>query len=90
MASNDKKRPRPTLSVRQRPKKRQRIESASSTLPKRPVNLDGLPWSEVQLPDMFEDAEGFFGLEEIEGIDVVRDGNTLKFVRFMGRSTVMR
>lgn len=40
----------------------------------------------MQLPDMFEDAEGFFGLEEVEGIDVVRDRDTVKFVRIMGIS----
>ena len=33
---------------------------------------------------MFEDAEGFFGLEEVEGVDVVRDGDIVKFVRIIG------
>lgn len=28
----------------------------------------------MTLPDRFEDAEGFFGLEEIEGVEVLRAG----------------
>lgn len=40
------------------------------------VGLDDLNWKEVPLPDRIEDAGGFFGLEEIDGIDVVRpEGN---------------
>ena len=38
-----------------------------------PVSLDQLLWKTVSLPDRFEDAEGFFGLEEIDNVDVVRD-----------------
>jgi ATP-dependent RNA helicase DDX24/MAK5 len=83
MAPNDKKRSRPAPKSSQPSKKRQRTEPAPDAVQKRPVKLDGLSWSEVQLPDMFDDAEGFFGLEEVEGVDVVRDGDTLKFVRFM-------
>ena len=32
------------------------------------------------MPEMFEDAEGFFGLEEVDGVEVVREGDSLKFV----------
>ena len=40
------------------------------------VGLDELNWKEVPMPDRLEDVGGFFGLEEIDGIDVVRpDGN---------------
>lgn len=45
-----------------------------------PVALDALPWNEVEMPDMFEDAEGFFGLDEVDNVEVVRDGNSVKFV----------
>jgi hypothetical protein len=31
---------------------------------------------------MFEDAEGFFGLEEVEGVEVVREGDVVKFVSY--------
>ncbi|KAL2044721.1 hypothetical protein N7G274_002495 [Stereocaulon virgatum] len=38
------------------------------------VSLDTLPWQEVAFPESgYEDAEGFFGLEEISDVDVVRD-----------------
>ncbi|EEH38423.1 ATP-dependent RNA helicase MAK5 [Paracoccidioides lutzii Pb01] len=36
------------------------------------VGIDDLDWKEVALPDRLDDAEGFFGLEEIEGVDIVR------------------
>ncbi|KAF7587768.1 ATP-dependent RNA helicase [Aspergillus hancockii] len=39
------------------------------------VGVDDLNWREVALPDRLEDAEGFFGLEEIEGVDIVRSGS---------------
>jgi hypothetical protein len=47
----------------------------------RPVRVDSLRWSTAKLPDMFDDAEGFFGLEEVEGVEVIRNsGNTIEFV----------
>lgn len=36
------------------------------------VGLEDLNWNEVALPDRMEDAGGFFGLEEIDGVDVVK------------------
>ena len=40
----------------------------------RPVSLDSLPWQEVAFPENgFEDAEGFFGLEEISDVKIVKD-----------------
>ncbi|CAL5868804.1 uncharacterized protein PFLUO_LOCUS3031 [Penicillium psychrofluorescens] len=36
------------------------------------VEIDDLNWKEVTLPDRLEDAHGFFGLEEIDGVDIVR------------------
>ena len=36
------------------------------------VSVDDLDWKGVPLPDRFEDAGGFLGLEEIDGVDVVR------------------
>jgi len=32
------------------------------------------------MPEMFDDAEGFYGLEEVEGVEIVRDGQNVKFV----------
>lgn len=64
----------------QRSKKRQRIEVSKKHGLKRVVPVDALPWNEAQLPDMFDDAEGFYGLEEVEGVEVVREGGAIKFV----------
>jgi len=89
MAPEQKKRARPVPKTSQRSKKRQKIDPAQNAptkLEKRPVALDALPWNEVEMPDMFEDAEGFFGLEEVEGVEVIREGGTVKFVRNTGGS----
>ncbi|KAJ9620069.1 ATP-dependent RNA helicase [Knufia peltigerae] len=40
------------------------------------VRGDSLKWKEVSLPGRLEDAEGFFGLEEIDDVEVVRDEST--------------
>ena len=37
------------------------------------VDSDALAWNEVAFPDRFEDAEGFFGLEEVSDVEVIRD-----------------
>lgn len=47
---------------------------------RRTVAADSLKWKSVEIPEMFDDAEGFFGLEEVTGVDVVRDGDIIKFV----------
>lgn len=36
------------------------------------VSLDQLAWNQVAV-DRLEDAEGFFGLEELSDVDIVRD-----------------
>lgn len=35
--------------------------------------VEQLPWKEVPFPERFDDAEGFFGLEEISDVEVERD-----------------
>ncbi|KAH6640626.1 P-loop containing nucleoside triphosphate hydrolase protein [Chaetomium tenue] len=47
---------------------------------KRVTSVDSLAWKTVEVPEMYDDAEGFYGLEEVEGVDIVRDGDTVKFV----------
>ncbi|KAJ4393566.1 ATP-dependent RNA helicase [Gnomoniopsis smithogilvyi] len=54
--------------------------TAKSLKKRRTVAADSLKWKSVEIPEMFDDAEGFFGLEEVTGVDVVRDGNMVKFV----------
>lgn len=63
-------------------KKRKNVtaKTSKSSKPKRVVDANSLAWKPVDLPEMFNDAEGFFGLEEITGVDVVRNGNVVKFV----------
>ncbi|KAL8800548.1 MAG: hypothetical protein Q9182_005103 [Xanthomendoza sp. 2 TL-2023] len=57
-------------------KKRKRVGESHSR--KRPevseaVGVDALPWNQVSLPDRLDDAEGFFGLEEISDVEIVKD-----------------
>ncbi|KAK3292660.1 P-loop containing nucleoside triphosphate hydrolase protein [Chaetomium fimeti] len=47
---------------------------------KRVTSVDSLAWKTVDVPEMFDDAEGFYGLEEVEGVEIVRDGDTVKFM----------
>lgn len=47
---------------------------------KKVTSVDALSWKSVDVPEMFDDAEGFYGLEEVEGVEIVRDGDTVKFV----------
>ena len=57
-------------------KKRQRIDfeknDSEEGLEAGAVGVDKLPWNQVAV-DRLEDAEGFFGLEELSDVDVVRD-----------------
>ena len=73
MAPVERKRHRDLASFKA--KKRQRIDldvDESQEDPKgEAVGLDKLPWNQVAV-DRLEDAEGFFGLEELSDVDVVR------------------
>ncbi|CZR52233.1 probable ATP-dependent RNA helicase mak5 [Phialocephala subalpina] len=80
MAPEGRKRSSLSSKDSQRSKKRQKIASAKDVKPKRAVAVDALPWNEVTMPDMFDDAEGFFGLEEVEGVEIVKEGGNVKFV----------
>ena len=37
------------------------------------ISADSLPWSNATLPDQLDDAEGFYALEEVDDVEVVRD-----------------
>ncbi|KAI0164045.1 ATP-dependent RNA helicase MAK5 [Xylariaceae sp. FL1272] len=59
-----------TVSALQKPRKKA----------KRSVGVDSLRWSKAKLPDMFNDAEGFYGLEEVDDVEVIRNSdNTIEF-----------
>ncbi|KAJ5168616.1 ATP-dependent RNA helicase mak5 [Penicillium canariense] len=51
------------------------------------VGIDDLNWKEVALPDRLGDASGFFGLEEIDGVDIVRStgGGQIRFKAKSGK-----
>lgn len=64
------------------PKKKLRSEPYGGGNPataRAAVTLETLPWHEVPVPEHFEDAEGFFGLEEISDVDVVKDSGRVEY-----------
>jgi ATP-dependent RNA helicase DDX24/MAK5 len=61
---------------------------STSDLPPRPLkketritHIDDLKWHDVSVPDQLDDYEGFFGLEEVDDVEVVRekDGSKVSF-----------
>ncbi|KAK1458611.1 DEAD/DEAH box helicase [Colletotrichum cuscutae] len=65
----------------QNPQKRQKSAGGKAAAPKkRKVAVSALPWKTVEVPEMFDDAEGFYGLEVIEGVDVVKHGDNVEFI----------
>ena len=57
-------------------RKRKRVEESQSQKKRKspkPAGVNALPWKEVPLPDNLDDAQGFFGLEEISDVELVRD-----------------
>ncbi|KAG4032778.1 hypothetical protein MFRU_006g02420 [Monilinia fructicola] len=84
MDTKQKKRSHSETNGSQKAPKRQKIQKSSKKqkkdAPKKKVAVDSLPWNEVTMPDMFEDAEGFYGLEEVDDVEVVRDGDVVTFV----------
>lgn len=70
-----------SVSLLAKRKKTSSVPQKSKRRSKRSVGIDSLPWSKAKLPEMFDDAEGFYGLEEVDGVEVVRSsGNILEFV----------
>ncbi|KAL1801300.1 hypothetical protein ACET3X_001642 [Alternaria dauci] len=67
----------------QKAHKRQKVERSkaapfpkplpSSTKAKRRVQLNELGWKPVSMPDRLDDVEGFYGLEEIDDVEIVKD-----------------
>lgn len=77
MDTNKKKRKQ---GASEAPLKRRKTQQPQQIKSKRPVAVDKLRWKTVEVPEMFDDAEGFYGLEEVEGVEVVRQGDTVSFV----------
>lgn len=75
MASLSRKRSRDNKSQNSRKRQRGNPTDGLSDQPNAPekaMRLDALPWAQVSLPVGFGDAEGFFGLEEISDVEVVK------------------
>ncbi|KAI1116541.1 ATP-dependent RNA helicase MAK5 [Nemania sp. NC0429] len=69
-----------SVSLLAKRKKTSSVPQKSKRKSKRSVGVDSLPWSNAKLPEMFDDAEGFYGLEEVDGVEVVRgSGNIVEF-----------
>ena len=61
-------------------RKRQRVDIRSAGIRKKnhlnSLPPDSLSWKEAALTDRLEDAEGFFGLEEIDDVEVLRNASS--------------
>jgi ATP-dependent RNA helicase DDX24/MAK5 len=89
MATTENKRALPPKVAAMKARKRQKLEdtkagkkatttksSQAAAPPKsEKVRLDDLAWNDVEMPDRLDDFEGFYGLEEIDDVDVVKDDN---------------
>ncbi|KAF2837563.1 DEAD-domain-containing protein [Patellaria atrata CBS 101060] len=71
---DETKRQLPPKFAAMKQKKRQKIEDANHAAKKRKVSNSNAPrWKAVPLPDRMDDYEGFFGLEEIEDVEIIKD-----------------
>ena len=61
------------------PKKKQKRNKAIIESSRGSVAFDQLSWREVPFPENFEDAEGFFGLEEVSDVEVTQDGGKIGY-----------
>ncbi|KAK0709636.1 P-loop containing nucleoside triphosphate hydrolase protein [Lasiosphaeria miniovina] len=77
MGPDNKKRKSSKTPARQ--SKRQKTQAAKAK-PKQPLSVNALAWARVDVPEMFNDAEGFFGLEEVHGVEIIKEGDTVKFM----------
>ncbi|KAH6644949.1 DEAD/DEAH box helicase [Truncatella angustata] len=58
-----------------------------TTKTRRTVGFDSLRWTSAKLPDMTNDAEGFYGLEEVDDVEIVKDqDNNIRFRVFDAKS----
>jgi ATP-dependent RNA helicase DDX24/MAK5 len=76
----DKKRKRAEAPVKVSAAPVTKPKRQKSNAGKRVTGVNSLQWKTVDVPEMFDDAEGFYGLEEVEGVEIVRDGDIVRFV----------
>ncbi|KAF4550019.1 ATP-dependent RNA helicase MAK5-like protein [Elsinoe fawcettii] len=80
MAIDTEKRQLPAKVAAMKDRKRRKIDHEPEAPPQvkekprsKKVRLENLTWKEVDMPDKLDDYEGFFGLEEIDDVEVVKD-----------------
>ena len=82
MAAVGNKRPLPPKIAAMRARKRLKLDGKSSSshgqmpLRQNALKVDSLAWKDVAMPDHLDDYEGFFGLEEVENVQIVKDPET--------------
>jgi ATP-dependent RNA helicase DDX24/MAK5 len=55
-----------------------KARTSKSNAPKKQVSINDLAWAEVTINENLDDWEGLYGLEEVEGVEIVRDTVTGK------------
>ncbi|KAI5959532.1 MAK5 [Candida theae] len=91
MASNNttkkqQKKPHKVAKPRKTPSLKQKLKKESKV-----VKINDLAWKPVEIPDNLGDYTGFFGLEEIDGVDVeVVDGKPQFVVKSEGSTQVQK
>ncbi|KAF8469168.1 P-loop containing nucleoside triphosphate hydrolase protein [Kalaharituber pfeilii] len=58
-----------------------RLQQTVTIRPKKKVKLDDLEWKSVPMPGRLDDVEGFYGLEEVDGVDVTVSANGVMFYK---------
>ncbi|KAI5918011.1 ATP-dependent RNA helicase MAK5 [Camillea tinctor] len=81
---NGSKKRKATIEASIKPNKKSKAHKSSakpkSKTTRQPINVNSLRWRKATLPDMFNDAEGFYGLEEVDDVEIVRNAdNTIEF-----------
>ncbi|CAG7940277.1 unnamed protein product [Penicillium olsonii] len=75
----------PKAPAAQANKRKKAVKADTGSDDERSVGVEDLNWKEVAMPDRMEDAEGFFGLEEIEGVDIIKSGGDVQFKAKTGK-----
>lgn len=84
--STKRKRSLPPKVAAMKARKRQKLEGKAATqsqssngivkVRKTSLSADALKWKSVSMPDRLDDYEGFYGLEEVEDVEVVQNPET--------------
>jgi ATP-dependent RNA helicase DDX24/MAK5 len=78
-ALNAKHSNRPNLKKRQNHDATAKSSKPASNTAAHFVPHTRLQWKPITVPDALEDYEGFFGLEEVDDVEVVREGDVISF-----------